>query len=206
MRNNMRKNVLFLWLLLVAFVAQSQDSTEQKGFKKDHLFTGGSVSLSFGDGSFLAGVNPVLGYNLTKWLDAGIAINYTYASYRDYQVFNDKLRQSIYGGGVFTRVFPVRFLFVQGQVEHNFIRLKYLPPPGGGISEIQSQQANSFLVGAGYTTGRFPGGGPYGYFAILFDVGDSPYSPYKDGANRSIPIIRAGINVPLFQGKRNNDY
>ncbi len=206
MLNNMKKQALLLLLIAATLTGTAQDSLEQKGFKKENLFTGGSVSLSFGEGSFLAGVNPVLGYSITKWLDAGIAINYTYASFRDYNVFNDKLRQSIYGGGVFTRVFPVRFLFLQGQAEHNFIRLKYLPP-NGGTSEIQNKQATSFLVGGGYTTGRFPGsGGSYGYFAILFDVGDSQYSPYKDGANRSIPIIRAGINVPLFQGKRTRDF
>lgn len=196
--------LLVITVILYCFCS-AQDSSEQKGFKKENLFTGGSVSLSFGEGSFLAGVNPVIGYSIAKWVDVGIVINYTYTSYRDYNVFDDKLRQSVYGGGVFTRLFPLRFLFLQGQAEHNFIQLKYLPP-GNGTKEVQKQQASSFLVGGGYATGRSPySGNTYGYLAILFDIGDDQYSPYKDGANRSVPIIRAGVNVPLFQGKRNNN-
>ncbi|MCW3073557.1 MAG: hypothetical protein JWP69_626 [Flaviaesturariibacter sp.] len=200
----MKRLFLLVWVSIITIAAVAQEDSIRRGFKKENLFTGGSVSLSLGNGSFLAGVNPVLGYSLTKWVDAGIAINYTYASYRDYTVLNDKLRQSIYGGGVFTRIFPVRFLFAQGQLEHNFIRYKYLPPNGGN-TELLKQSATSLLVGAGYTTGRFPGSsGSYGYFAVLFDALKDENSPYRDGQNRAIPIIRAGINVPLFQG-RNRD-
>ena len=169
---------------------------------KGNFFTGGSISLSFFDGSFLAGGNPVLGYSLTKWADVGIVGNYTYASYRDYQVYNDKLRQTVYGGGVFTRLFPVKFLFAQAQLEHNWIKWKYIAVPGSGYNdEVQNFSANSLLVGGGYTTGRNPNSkSMYGYLAILFDVANDINSPYKNGS-RTVPIIRAGINVPLFQGR-----
>src|SRR5688500_4817312 len=130
----MIRKFFFLMLLVSIFssgtlLAQDEENEERKGFQKDKLFTGGGLSLSFFTQSFLVGVNPVLCYNLTRWLDAGIVINYTYASYRDQFYYDDKLRQSLYGGGVFTRIFPVKFLFVQGQVEHNRIYLKYTPPP-----------------------------------------------------------------------------
>jgi hypothetical protein len=191
--------------LMAASFATAQDEEEQeerRGFQKEKLFTGGSLSLSFFNNSFLIGVNPVFGYSLATWADAGLVVNYNYTSYRDYQVFDDKLRQSIYGAGVFTRIFPVRFLFIQGQIEHNWILLKYLPP-NGGLSEKYKLQANSLLVGAGYTTGRDPmGGSAYGFLSILFDVLKDKNSPYVDGANRAIPIVRAGINIPLFQGGR----
>ena len=198
-------------ILLVAFVFTfsiscfAQDSTEQRGFKKEKLFTGGSVSLSFGNNSFLIGVNPVLGYSLTNWADAGIAVNYNYTSYRDVSVFDDKLRQSVYGGGVFTRLFPVRFIFVQGQLEHNFIKQKYMQPNGGGRENFNSS-ATSLLVGGGYTTGRYGGSGnTFGYLAVLFDVLKEQDSPYTDNAGRIIPILRAGINVYLFQGRNRNE-
>ena len=201
---NKRKPVLVALLLAAFSVCSAQDSTVQKGFKKENLFTGGSVSLSFGNRTFLAGANPVLGYSLARWVDAGIAVNYVYASQRGLYT-DDKLRQSVYGGGVFTRIFPVRFLFAQVQLEHNFIRNKFIFE--NGSPSIKDQvSATSTLVGAGYTTGREPGSGrPFGYLAILFDLGNSEYSPYKDELNRSTPIIRAGINVPLFQGRRNRD-
>lgn len=202
----MKKTVLLLALLTATgsfLYAQNNQELEKKGFKKENLFTGGSISLSFFNNSFLIGGSPVFGYSLSRWADLGIVGNYNYTSYRDYYTVEDKLRQSVYGGGVFTRLFPVRFLFAQAQFEHNWIRLKYIPAPNGGSSFHQTVDGNSFLVGAGYTTGRDPDAkGVYGYLAILFDVLKEPNSPYTDNLNRSIPIIRAGFNVPLFQGHR----
>ncbi|MGZ3938207.1 MAG: hypothetical protein ACXVLT_05870 [Flavisolibacter sp.] len=184
---------------------KDEDLGPRNGFHKENLFTGGSIVLSFYNGGFLAGANPVFGCSLTKWVDVGIVGNYTYSSYRDYSYYgsDDKLHQSIYGGGLFTRLFPVRFLFAQAQVEHNWLHSKYIPTPGSGaITQTTTESANSILVGAGYTTGRDPlGKSAYGYLAILFDVGTDPLSPYKDAYNRAIPIFRAGFNVPLFQDK-----
>ena len=204
----MRKKIFIFFLLALVSVdqvvyAQDEEETgEKKGFKKENLFTGGSISLSFSNQSFLIGGNPVLGYSLTRWADLGLVVNYTYTSYRDYNYYNDKLRQSVYGGGIFTRLFPVRFLFAQAQAEHNWIRLKYIPAPNTGmLSEVRYESGNSFLIGGGYTTGRDPmGGSTFGYLAVLFDLSKYSNSPYTDNMGRAIPIIRAGINIPLFQG------
>ena len=197
-----RKIVLILSLaILSAGIAKAQDEDKGRGFDKTNLFTGGSLSLSFFNNSFLIGVNPVFGYSLTRWADLGLVINYNYSSYRDYNQPNDKLRQTIYGGGLFTRIFPVRFLFGQAQIEHNWIQLKYIPPNNGSTSS-NSVSSNSILVGAGYTTGRDPDSKSlYGDLSVLFDVSKNTYSPYVDNLGRAIPIIRAGIHIPLFQGK-----
>ena len=144
----------------------------------------------------------MLGYSLTRWSDAGIVLNYTYTSYRDYNVINDKLRQTVYGGGGFLRLYPVRFLFAQGQLEYNWIRLKYIPPPGGSGSQTFNESATSLLVGGGYTTGRDPDNkSVYGYLAILFDITKNTNSPYTDNLGRALPILRAGLQIPLFQGR-----
>lgn len=196
-------------VLLMSFVfaanltAQEEPvEEEKKGFQKEKLFTGGSVSLAFFNNTFLIGGSPVFGYSLTKWADAGVVVNYNYTSYRDVNgVFNDKLRQSVYGGGVFTRLYPVRFLFAQAQFEHNFIRQKYIPANGNAPSTA-STSGNSMLVGGGYTTNRFPDqGGAFYYVALLFDVSGNKTSPYTDEFGRVIPIIRAGLQIPLFQGR-----
>lgn len=205
----MKNCILFLVCLIFSahiLLAQDKEEVEKRSFKKENFFTGGSISLSFFNQQFLIGGNPVFGYSLTKWADLGLVANYTYSSIRDYSGYgvNDKLHQSIYGGGVFTRLFPVRFLFAQAQVEHNWIRSKYIPSSiSGGSQQTASVSGNSVLIGGGYTTGRFPGNKTmYGYLAVLFDVGNDINSPYKDNFNRTIPIIRAGFNVPLFQGSK----
>ncbi|HYC39472.1 MAG TPA: hypothetical protein VEB63_03215 [Chitinophagaceae bacterium] len=191
-------------LLLLSAAAQDEENKEEekKGFKKENLFTGGSISLAFYNNTFLIGASPVFGYSVTKWIDAGIVVNYNYTSYRDYNfVFNDKLRQTLYGGGTFVKIYPVRFLFAQGQAEYNFIRQKFIPNVGS--PQTYRVEASSLLVGGGYTTGRYgPGGSPFFYVSILVDVGNSANSPYKDANGRVIPIIRGGIQIPLFQGDK----
>ncbi len=203
----MKKIILSVLLFVAtsAFLQAQEEEEKEKPPFKENLFTGGSVSLAFYSNTFLIGASPVLGYSLTKWADAGIVVNYNYTSYRDVSVFDDRLRQTVYGGGVFAKLYPVRFLFAQAQLEHNYIRQKYIPPTGSASSTTKTD-ANSFLVGGGYTTGRQgKGGSPFYYLAILFDVSGDNNSPYTDAYGRTIPIIRAGLQIPLFQGKGQQD-
>jgi hypothetical protein len=196
----MKKTFLTVSLIALAIFSFAQDEEEDKRKFKENLFTGGSISLAFYNNTFLVGGSPVIGYSLTNWADAGLVVNYNYTSYRDVNLFDDRLRQTVYGGGAFVKLYPVRFLFAQAQIEHNFIKQKYIPP-GGGISSTADVDVSSFLIGGGYTTGRQGRGGePFFYLAVLFDVMGNTYSPYTDAYGRTIPIIRGGIQVPLFQG------
>lgn len=203
----MKKTILIAIIfcaLATSLFGQDEKEKSEKGFKKENLFTGGSISLAFYNYTFLIGANPVFGYSLARWVDVGIVGNYNYTSYRyasGYLDYNDKLRQTVFGGGAFLKLYPIRFLFVQAQPEHNFISLKYLPP--GLPSSTRKTDVNSLLVGGGYTTGRFPGDGrPFFYLAVLFDVSGNDNSPYTDVNGNAIPIIRAGFQVPLFQGSQ----
>lgn len=193
--------VVTAFFLSMALQAQDKSNRERTPFQ-ENLFTGGSVSFSFFGNTFLIGGSPVLGYSLTNWLDMGLVVNYTYSSYRDYNgVFNDKLRQTTVGGGAFGRLYPVRFLFLQAQLESNTIRQKYIPA-GGGLIDQLSVASSSTLIGGGYTSGRRgKGGAPFYYLAILWDVGGDLNSPYTDAYGRSIPIVRGGLQIPLFQGR-----
>ena len=201
------KKMLFLLLanlvLLSTIKAQDEDEDEKKGFKKENLFTGGSISLAFYNNTFLIGGSPVFGYNLTKWLDAGLVINYNYASYRDVYLFDDRMRQSNWGGGGFVRLYPIKFLFAQAQAEHNWMQLKYIYPNDSSPDEKTKFTGNSFLVGGGYCTGREPKSGqPFYYLSIMFDIGNDINSPYTDAYGRTIPIIRGGLQIPICQGNK----
>lgn len=190
--------VCLLWSM---FASAQEEQEPEKGFKKENLFSGGSISLSFFNNTFLVGASPVLGYRLASWVDGGVVVNFQYSSSRDYYVFNDRLRETLYGGGAFTRLYPVHFLFAQAQFEHNFITQKYIPP-NNGTTTSGNTSANSLLIGAGYTQGRArEGNSPFFYVSVLWDVSGNDNSPYTDAYGRSVPIIRAGFNVPLFQGR-----
>lgn len=211
----MKKNILLslLFLSLVSFLfAQDEEGEEKKGgFKKENLFTGGTISLGFSGGSsvssFSIGASPIFGYSITKWLDAGIVINYTYVSSKlEDPVVGYKSRISNYGGGAFTKIYPFKFIFLQAQFEHNFSHQKFIYQDGYPTQTVR-YQANSFLVGAGYASGRDPDfKRPFFYIGLVADVSGDKYSPYVDGSGSAIPLIWSGLQVPLFQGKRERDY
>lgn len=199
------KNFFLTLMCFVLFgnLLFAQDEKKEKGFE-GNFFAGGSISAAIASGVFGIGANPEFGYSLTKWADIGIVGNYNYTSYRQYYA-SDKLRQTIYGGGLYTRLFPVKFLFAQAQIEHNWITQKQFYTGGSTKDRFSS---NSLLIGAGYTTGRDPQGKlAYGYLAVLLDVlkeENSPYVTYDNANHRALlPVIRAGFIVPLFQGGGN---
>ncbi|MBA2248648.1 MAG: hypothetical protein H0W12_00485 [Chitinophagaceae bacterium] len=204
----MKKLLMFLCFITYATLLFAQDNKDdnrgekKSGFKKENLFTGGGVSASFFNGTTVLGITPHFGYSLTRWADVGFVFNLNYTSQRDYADYGDKLRQTVYGPGAFVRLFPVRFLFAQAQYEYNTIHLNYIPATGGSYAPAKTNlTAGSLLLGAGYTSGRSPGNNNYYYLSVLFDVLAQPNSPYVDNLQRSIPIIKAGYNIALFQGR-----
>lgn len=209
----MKKVIIGVLLLSISNFAFSQKETEgdeekKKGFKKENLFIGGSGTLSFFNGATIIGGNPYFGYSINRFLDAGIVANFTYAGQRDYD--GTKIRQFVYGPGAFLRVFPVKMIFLHAGVEHNIITQKYIYPSGSGIpTEKLKVNSNSVLLGGGYTGGRQDVGDFFYYFSVMVDVSKSKNSPYtevlQDQSVRSIPIIRAGIQIPLFRGKNERD-
>ncbi|MEO6812584.1 MAG: hypothetical protein ABI172_01540 [Ginsengibacter sp.] len=198
----MKKTILILLLPICFQVnAQTNDDNKEvnKGFKKEKLFTGGSANAGFANGTTMLGITPQLGYSLTDWADAGITLNINYISQRDFYS-PTKFRQTIYGPGAFVRLFPVDFLFGTAQYEYNVIRQKTIP--GGGVpSSVDRFNSSSLLVGGGYAGGRQRGSNTYYFLSILWDVLGDKNSPYVDQLGRATPVIRAGYNIGLFQGR-----
>jgi hypothetical protein len=171
--------------------------SEITGFRKDMLFTGGTLNIGYFNGVTVLGATPQLGYSVASWLDAGIVFGYTYTSQ---SVATDtKVRQSIIGPGAFVRLFPVDFLFASVQYEHNFIKYKEIYP---AFTYKYNYDVNSLLVGLGYTSGKEGRNTPYYYFSVSVDVINDPNSPYRTYANEIYPVVNAGFNIPLFQGSK----
>lgn len=202
--------VVFFVFLCAGFALHAQDDDEiEKGFKKENLFTGGTLNVSFGNQFTALGISPFFGYSVNRFVDVAASLGVNYISQRDITGYNvnDKLRQTIYGPGAFIRLFPVNFLFAQAQYEFNLIKYKYIPPPGSGQpTEKYNYDAHSFLVGPGFASGRNKENKSYYYITVMWDLGNALYSPYKERTNngvRAVPIYRAGYNIALFQGNRN---
>lgn len=189
--------VLLASILSLSVSAQDGESSPSF-FKADKCFTGGTVSLSFGNNFTVMGLNPHLGYSILPFVDVALSVNFNYTSQRDILVQRDRVRQIVFAPGAFLRVFPLKSVFAQAQYEQSFIRNKYISPIVP--TEIVKYQARSFLVGGGYAGGREPGQLFY-YICVLWDVYGDPLSPYIDNAGRSIPIYKGGLNIPLFTGR-----
>jgi hypothetical protein len=173
------------------------------GFKQENIFLGGSLNLGFGSGQFTLGGVPEVGYSVAPWLDAGIGLNLIYTSIASNTIYNPtntKLRQLNYGGGPFVRLYPVKFLFVQGQFEQNWTKVTIKEDI---YSYKQTVNASSFIAGIGYTQ-REIGQGGY-YFMVGLDLLKNQYSPYVTqnslGQMVARPIIRAGFNFYLKPAK-----
>jgi len=190
---------------------ESEEDFTERGFKKENLFTGGGLQLSFANSTFVGGLSPVLGYSINKFLDAGVVLNFTFASnnhvvYEDqfgnYYYSDDRLRQFIYGPGAFVRFYPIKFLFIQALGEINFISEKISPV--NGPVEKSNTSVPSLLPGIGYAGGRMGERSMFYYISLSFDVLTRPGSPYVEtlssGRVNALPIIKAGIQIPLFQG------
>ena len=199
----MKKSMLILLLpfCLQTFAQEIKDEP-MPGFKKEKLFSGGSVNVGFSGNYTALGATPQLGYSLTDWLDAGVNFNFNYISQRDNFVRGDKLRQTTYGPGVFVRLFPISMIFATAQYEYNFIQQKYIPVSSANQpSEKSTLSAGSLLVGGGYAGGRQKGNNTYYFISVMWDISGEVNSPYIDDLGRSTPVIRAGYNIGLFQGK-----
>ncbi len=191
-----------------AFAQDDKDRDEEKphGFKKENLFAGGSLNVSLGNQQTALGLSPVFfGYSINRFVDVAVSAGYNYISERQYDYYGNrvgKIRQSTYGPGAFVRVFPVKFIYLQGHYEYNKINLKYIYNSNTGLpTQKYHVDASSFLVGAGYAAGREDGEKSYFYISIMFDLMKSTYSPYRDYQDRAQPIIRAGYNIALFQNR-----
>ena len=79
----------------ISLKAQDEKEEKDKGFKKENLFTGGTVTASFYNGVTVLGISPLFGYKIANWTDAGLVFNLTYTGVRDYQQFDDKLKRQI---------------------------------------------------------------------------------------------------------------
>lgn len=207
------KKVIIVLALMSSFCAvnaqdeKSVPDEKKGGFKKENMFVGGNINLGFSNSSTVLGISPYVGYSLNKYLDVAFSANVSYTSVRDYNEYGDKIRQTIYGPGAFVRIFPFRFVFAQAQYEFNLINYRYIPAKNSVIylPSRENINASSLLVGGGYAGGREGVGSSFYYFSVMWDVSRSKNSPYVDELRRALPVIRAGYNIALFQGRYDRD-
>jgi len=196
----MKKYMLFLLLfqLNTALFAQMRNDYNESGFSQSNKYFGTGLNLGVSGRSFNIGLNPELGYSVSRWLDAGFAVNFNYYSQNASEFSNIRFQNINYGAGVFARIWPVNFIFFQVQPEYNWI--------SSSQKNVTTQQTNRFnysaesiLVGIGYGTRMV--GSRLSYVSLLIDVLQNPNSPYRDAYNDPLPVFRAGFGVYLHPNR-----
>ncbi len=186
----------------ISSFSQQMESDEQKGkFKKENIFLGTGFNLGLGNHSFNVGLNPEIGYSITHWMDAGVALNINYFSQNAYDFGgNIQFRNFNLGGGPFVRLWPINFLYIQAQPEYNWIS-SHQKDVISNQSATFHNNVGSLLVGIGYGTRIL--GSHYSYFTLMMDVLPNRNSPYRDlYSNDPLPVLRAGFGFYLKPRQR----
>jgi hypothetical protein len=179
-------NTFFCILLSVSsLLSHAQDSTmiRKNPLKPrfwDKVYVGGNVGFQFGTVTF-AEVSPLIGYQFTPKITAGIGVTYQYYRYKD-RFF--ELTTNVYGGRIFGRYFFTDFLFAH--VEYEYLNLEAFD-----FYPLRRRvDVESVLVGGGYLQ-RFGSGNSGIFIMLLYNLTESAYTPYTN------PIIRIGVNIGL---------
>jgi hypothetical protein len=195
--------LLITGLLLTTFASFAQNEAgveENKGkFKTENIFIGSGLNLGIADRSFNVGINPEIGYSITRWLDAGVALNLNYFSQNASDYSGIRYRNFNYGGGAFARIWPVNFLHIQVQPEYNWISSSQKYVFTGQTANV-NYHAESLLVGIGYGSRQV--GSHYSYVTLMIDVLQNFNSPYRDQYNDPLPVFRAGFGFYLRPKRR----
>ena len=182
MRTLSLNRILLLVWCIICFRSYGQDSTmiRKNPLKKnfwEKVYVGGNVGFQFGTVTF-AEVSPLVGYQFTEKITAGIGVTYQYYRYKDRFY---ELTTNVYGARVFGRYFFTSYLF--GHVEYEYLNLEAFD-----FYPTRRVDVESVLVGGGYFQ-RFGMGNSGIYLMLLYNLTESAYTPYTN------PILRIGVNL-----------
>lgn len=165
--------------------SQPQTATQAPSYAApSRFFVGGNFGFTFlGDYNYI-GISPLIGYRLTSWFSPGINLNLNFVT--DKTVPDQTTHYTTVGAGVFTRFFPLSWLYVQIQPEYNQYQVKV--KSGGTTIDQQTYHVFSLLMGGGYV--QRISDHAYFNFGVLYDVIQNPHSPYY-----GIPVVQGGINL-----------
>lgn len=119
----MKKLLVLAALVFFSRAVHAQDEEKPDGIRKDKLFAGGSLGLSFGSYT-LINLSPQIGYRFNKYFSSGVGFNLIYASQKVEDYYGRDLSKSVQGItglNLFARVYPVQKFFIQIQPEANYI-------------------------------------------------------------------------------------
>ncbi len=188
------KNGLLSILLFIGYMCKlySQDNRPVKPAHNDkdkikwqeNVYWGGNLGLQLYGSTGMIDISPNAGYKLNKYVSGGIQLIYTniWAHYS-----NSTYRYKFYGAGLFARVKPLNFLFLQA--EYDLLNV----PDVFGIQSSKRTFADVPMAGVGLI--NQPDDNLCYYMLLMYEYAPTPNSPYTYGPFGSPIIYRFGFNV-----------
>src|SRR6202008_5034516 len=133
-------------------------------------------------------------------LDFGLQGNLVYETFSARYNNGYRQRNLDYGAGSFLRLYPLNFIFLQVQPEHNWTTIKIKDVYNTGSSETFYQESSSVLAGVGYAN-RVVGQNNF-YILVMMDLMHDINSPYRNLQNQASPIIRTGFDFYLKKSRK----
>jgi hypothetical protein len=167
-----------VFALAAAFpTAAQQDSTLLviQDTWQPHMFYGGSIYLSFGNGTSI-GASPLVGWQFSPRFGAGVGVTYIYYT-------NDDYTSHIYGGRLMARFDVVPAAYVKSEFAYLWYANSFKDV------DLPKTEVPYLFLGGGYrqrvsTT-------TYLEFEVLFDVLQDPNSQYDEWE----PVFSVGVSV-----------
>jgi hypothetical protein len=179
---------LALFIILSAVITssfgQSTNDISERSSVKDRIYTGGGLSMSFGNAYSYVTVAPMIGYRISNELSVGTAFSYRYRKDKIYDLtLND------YGINPFIRYNVFTNYFLQAEYEYLNYELALINSSTYEIFNIR-KNFSSVLVGGGVS--QPIGSRAFFNLTVLYNlsyVASDPYSPYS-----SPLVIRGGLS------------
>jgi len=159
--------------------AQPAEPAKKPLLNRNKMYFGGYVNANFGSYTVI-GVEPMMGYNLLKWVSLGAKVSYEYIKDKRY---NDDYSANNYGFSLFSRVRLTQRLYAH--VEYSAMNYKLYDSSGGSNRDW----VPFLFVGGGL---RQPVTKNTWFTAeVLFDVLQNENSPYA----KMQPFFNVGFGV-----------
>lgn len=166
----LKKVILSISILLLAFTCVAQNSTFKRNFWNNVRY-GGGIGLGFSNGGFNASISPSALYQFNEQFASGLSLNFNYAKFND-----DKLLA--YGGSLLSLYNPIHFL----QLSTEFEQLRINREFNNGVLYLENNYwSPALFLGIGYVNQNFTVGIRYD---VLYDDAKSIY------ANAFMPFVR----------------
>jgi len=162
-----------LFSILVLLCTNMSFAQTQNNDFWNHVRFGGGIGLSFGDGYFSGTLAPSAIYQFNNQFAAGVALNGTYAS------FKNNANATILGGSVLALYNVIPEIQFSAEFEELNVSRKYKYI--GSTDVTRNYWYPALFIGAGYRSNNFTIGIRYD---VLYDKDESIY------ANAFAPFVR----------------